>query len=60
MIVPVVICMFLGMLLDDKLGTGYWTVILFFVGALSGFNSVYKMAVKFFKDKSNNGNDGKD
>ena len=57
MIVPVVMCMFIGIFLDNKLGTGYWAVILFFVGALAGFNSVYKMAKKIYGDKSSKGND---
>ena len=60
MIVPVVLCMFLGIFLDTKLGTGYWAVILFFVGALAGFNSVYKMAKKIYGDKSSKGNDRED
>lgn len=60
MIVPVMMCMFLGIFLDNKLGTGYWTVILFFVGALAGFNSVYKMAKRIYGDKSNKGNDRED
>lgn len=57
MIVPVVLCMFLGIFLDTKLGTGYWAVILFFVGALAGFNSVYKMAKRIYGDKGSKGND---
>ena len=57
MIVPVVLCMFLGIFLDTKLGTGYWAVILFFVGALAGFNSVYKRAKRINGDKGSKGND---
>lgn len=57
MIVPVVLCMLLGIFLDTKLGTGYWAVILFFVGALAGFNSVYKMAKRIYGDKGSKGND---
>lgn len=57
MIVPVVLCMFLGIFLDTKLGTGYWAVILFFVGVLAGFNSVYKMAKRIYGDKGSKGND---
>jgi F0F1-type ATP synthase assembly protein I len=49
--------MFLGIFLDTKLGTGYWAVILFFVGALAGFNSVYKMAKRIYGDKGSKGND---
>ena len=60
MIVPVAMCMFLGIFLDTKLGTGYWTVILFFVGALAGFNSIYKMAKKIINNKSSKDNDRED
>lgn len=59
MIVPVVMCMAFGVFLDNKLGTGYWSIVLFFVGALAGFNSVYKMAKKIFGDKSSKENDRK-
>ncbi len=59
MIVPVMMCMFLGIFLDNKLETGYWTIILFFVGALAGCNSVYKMARKIYGDKSNKKDDRK-
>lgn len=48
MIVPVVMCMLAGIYLDNRFHTNYWSVILFFVGALAGFNSVYKMAKKIF------------
>ncbi|MBQ7954474.1 MAG: AtpZ/AtpI family protein [Lachnospiraceae bacterium] len=59
MIVPMVLCMFLGLFLDKKLDTSYWTIILFFVGALAGFNSIYKMAKRIYKDKSGEENDRK-
>ena len=36
MLVPVFICSFLGMFLDEKLGTDFLIVIFFFVGALAG------------------------
>lgn len=59
MIVPMMICLFLGIFLDEKAGTSYWTVILFFVGALAGFNSVYKLARRIYTDKSDGKNDRK-
>ncbi len=52
MIVPMVFCLFLGLFIDEKAGTSCWTVILFFVGALAGFNSIYKMAKRIYKDKN--------
>ena len=45
-LVPVFLCSFLGRFLDKKLGTSYWMVILFFVGALAGFRNVYRLAKK--------------
>lgn len=60
MIVPVVMCMFIGVFIDTKFDTGYWAIILFFVGALAGCNSVYKMAKKIYGDKSSKGNDRED
>ena len=59
MIVPMVICLFLGIFIDEKAGTSYWTIILFFVGALAGFNSVYKLAKRIYMDKSGEENDRK-
>lgn len=59
MIVPMVACLFLGMFIDGKAGTSYWTIILFFVGALAGFNSVYKLAKRIYADKSDGKNDRK-
>ena len=35
MLVPVFICSFLGIFLDQKLGTNFLVIILFFVGAVA-------------------------
>lgn len=59
MIVPMVACLFIGIFLDNKLETSYWSIILFFVGAIAGFNSVYKMAKKFYHNKNGDGHEGK-
>lgn len=48
MIVPIVLCSFLGMWLDRKFGTNYWMVILFFVGAVAGGRNVWVFARKIF------------
>ena len=58
MIVPMVACLFIGIFLDKKFDTSFWSIVLFFVGALAGFNSVYKMAKRFYK--SGDRHDGKD
>lgn len=52
MLVPIVMCTFLGMFIDRKFGTSLWVVILFFVGALAGFRNIYIFAKKIFDDKS--------
>ena len=49
MLVPIFICSFAGMFLDRKLGTSFWTVVLFFVGALAGFTNVFRFAKKIYE-----------
>lgn len=48
MLVPIFLCSFLGIFLDRKLGTSYWMVILFFLGALAGFRNVFLLAKKIY------------
>lgn len=52
MLVPVFICAFLGMFLDKKLGTSYFVIILFFVGAVAGFRNIYMFSKKIFEKQS--------
>lgn len=52
MLVPIFLCSFLGIFLDKKLGTSFWMVILFFVGALAGFRNIYIFAKQIYNDKS--------
>ena len=49
MLVPIFICSFAGMFFDWKFGTSFWTVILFFVGALAGFTNVFRFAKKIYE-----------
>lgn len=51
MLVPIFMCTFIGMFLDEKLGTSYWVIILFFVGALAGFRNVFMLAKKIYSMK---------
>ena len=51
MIVPIAICMALGIWLDKKYDMPWVILILFFVGALAGFTSIYKMAKPFMKSE---------
>lgn len=59
MLVPIIMCTFLGMFIDRKAGTSFWVVILFFVGALAGFRNIYIFAKKIFNDKSGDDRRGK-
>lgn len=51
MLVPIFLCSFLGIYIDKKIGTSYWFIILFFVGALAGFRNVYIFARKIYTMK---------
>lgn len=48
MLVPIFMCLFLGIWIDRKAGTSYWVIILFFMGALAGFTNIYKLARKIY------------
>lgn len=52
MLVPIFLCSFVGIYLDKWLGTSFWMVILFFVGALAGFRNVYVFASRVYSMKS--------
>ena len=52
MLVPIFLCSFLGIYMDRKLGTSFWMVFLFFVGALAGFRNVYVFARRIYSMKS--------
>jgi len=49
MLVPIFICAFAGMFLDWKFGTSFWTVVLFFLGALAGFTNVFRFAKRIYE-----------
>ena len=59
MLVPILMCTFLGIFIDKKAGTSFWVVILFFVGALAGFRNIYIFAKKIFDDKSGDDRHGR-
>jgi len=44
MIVPIMLCMFLGMFLDRIFHTSFITIILFFIGAIAGFRNIFIFA----------------
>lgn len=51
MLVPICMMTALGIFLDEKLGTGFWMVVLFTVGAIAGGQNSYRM-VKRILDSS--------
>ena len=50
MLVPIAMCMGLGIWLDDKYDMPWIIIVLFFVGAFAGFTSIFKMAKPFMKN----------
>lgn len=44
MLVPTGLMLWLGIWLDGKLGTSWLVIPCFFVGAVAGFQNIYKMA----------------
>lgn len=54
MLVPILLCTFLGVWIGEKTNVSWMAVPFFFVGALAGFTSVYKMIKKFI-DRDNKG-----
>ena len=54
MLVPICMMTALGIFLDKKLGTSFWVVVLFFVGALAGGRNIYRMAKQIYKQDNIN------
>lgn len=48
MLVPICMTTAAGIFLDKKLGTSYWVIILFFVGAIAGGQNIYRMAKRIY------------
>lgn len=48
MLVPIGMMTWLGVYLDGRFGTSFWTILLFFVGALAGGQNVYRMAKRIY------------
>lgn len=46
MLVPIFMCAFFGMFLDKKFGTSYWVIVFFFLGAVAGFQNIFRLAKK--------------
>lgn len=50
MLVPICLLSALGIYLDQKFGTSYLMVILFFVGAIAGGQNVFRMAKSIYEE----------
>lgn len=50
MIVPILLCTFLGAWLGKKIDKLWIVVPFFFIGAMAGYTNIYKMAKRFLKD----------
>lgn len=54
MLVPIGIMSWLGILLDRKCGTSFFMVLFFFIGAVAGFQNVWRMAKSVYEDTPQN------
>lgn len=50
MLVPIFLCLFLGLLIYRKAGTAVPLIVLLFVGALAGFRNCYIQARKVYRN----------
>lgn len=57
MLVPIFLCSFLGIWLDEQMGTSWWMIVLFFAGALAGFRNIYILARRIYDDKGRDDHD---
>lgn len=56
MIVPILLCLFIGHWLDEKLGTGFLVIIFLILGILTAYRSLYmytRPLIKGSKEKEN-------
>lgn len=51
MLVPIGIMSWLGILLDRRLGTSFFMILFFFIGAVAGFQNIWRMARSVYEDK---------
>jgi len=55
MIVPIFMCSFVGIYIDRKLGTSFFMILLFFLGAAAGFRNIYILATRETHNKEEEG-----
>lgn len=51
MLVPIGFMSWLGILLDRKCGTSFLMVLFFFIGAIAGFQNIWRMAKSIYDDE---------
>lgn len=51
MITPIAMCIALGVWIGDKYNMDWIVIPLFFIGALAGYNSIFRMVQKHLKKK---------
>ena len=59
MMVPIALCVALGIWIDRRFGT-YWIIPLIFVGMAAGFRNVYHIAMSAMKDEDSKKEEGKE
>ncbi len=52
MVVPIGLMFAAGYWLDQRLGTSFFAVVFFFIGALAGFGNVYRLARRIYMEKN--------
>lgn len=50
MLVPIFMCSYLGYFIDCKIGTSFWFIIFFFIGAIAGGRNIFLLARKIYDD----------
>ncbi len=50
MMVPIVLCVVIGIKADEWLGTSFIVIIMFFLGAAAGFRNIYILSKDIYGD----------
>lgn len=59
MMVPILLCMGLGIFIYKKTGNGAAVILLFLIGALAGFRNCYVVAKKIYESDDKDDNETK-
>lgn len=59
MLVPIGILSWLGILLDRRCGTSFFMVLFFFIGAVAGFQNIWRMARTVYREDSGEKDSGR-